>query len=280
MVSGFTGKFAGCGALMIALLLGMASCNVDLFGFFGSTGLDERLTARGEFNFLPNAWRTIAPGDAYSFIVVSDTHIEDTGGEEADSFGLDRLAQALEGDAFVVITGDITQQGKRKEVRKFIEIARSLGVPCYPVIGNHDIYSNSWPVWRELIGSASYRIDGGGTTLFMLDTANAYFGADQLDRLERELKTAGERVFVFTHANFFVKSMGDLQQLTDVRERARVISLLAGRADAVFTGHVHKRIIEEIGGVWYINLEDYRSSRTYCRVFVSKAGIRWEFKSL
>ena len=181
---------------------------------------------------------------------------------------------------FVVITGDITHGGHRREVQQFIDIARSLGVPCYPVAGNHDIYFGNWRIWKELIGSTCYRINGGGATLLMMDSANAYFGAEQISWLEGELRKSTGRVFVFTHVNLFVESLLNEQQFTDIRERARITSLLKGRCDAMFAGHVHKRIVKEMGGVRYITAEDYRDHKTYCRVSVSPDGIRWEFKTL
>jgi UDP-2,3-diacylglucosamine pyrophosphatase LpxH len=48
----------------------------------------------------------------------------------------------------------------------------------------------------------------------------------------------------------------------------------------MFMGHVHRRIINESGGVKYITIEDYLSNAAYCQVWVSKEGIRWEFKKL
>ncbi|GHV88828.1 hypothetical protein AGMMS50267_11880 [Spirochaetia bacterium] len=263
------------------------ACNVDLLGIFGSGDLAPRLEARDTFNFLtPDMRAPPSFGPEYSFIVLSDTHIED-----GDAHGLEKLASVID-DAikFVVITGDITQYGGRKDVQKFIDIANTLsdltpGVLCYPVIGNHDIYFQNWPVWKELIGSSRYRIDtsDGGTTLFMLDSANAFFGAAQLDWLEEELRTANGHVFVFTHTNLFLgkgTSVVEVSQLTDIRERARIMSVLNGRVDAMFTGHVHQRIIKQIGGVHYITLEDYVKNKTYCRVSVSPSGIEWEFKTL
>jgi 3',5'-cyclic AMP phosphodiesterase CpdA len=165
-------------------------------------------------------------------------------------------------------------------VQKFIEIAGTLDVPCYPVIGNHDIYFGNWPVWRELIGSTRYRIDHSNTTLFILDSANAAFGASQLNWLRDELPTAQTHVFVFTHANLFVYTPGDIEQLTDTRERARIMSILKGRAGAMFMGHVHQRIIREAGGVKYITIEDFKDNSTYCRVHVSGGGISYEFGKL
>jgi len=257
-------------------LFALSGCNNDLFGIFGSTDLDVRWKSRNTFNFLSLEDRNISLGDAYSFIVIGDAHINN-----GDTFGLDKLKNVIDSDVeFVVFNGDITQNGKRRDIEAFIEIARSLGVPCYPVVGNHDIYFGNWPEWKELIGSTCYRVNGGGDTLLFMDSANAYFGDKQLDWLENELKRADKRVFVFSHVNLFTENLSSLQQFTDIRERARVTSLLKGNCDAMFMGHVHQRIVREIGGVKYITIEDYRDHNVYCQVWVSQNGIRWEFKKL
>jgi len=261
------------------LLLGvftLGGCDVDVFGFFASTDLDERWQARNTFNFLTPADRNISLGDAYSFIVLGDTHIVN-----GSASGFEKLKNVIDSEVkFVVVNGDITQNGKKEDIEEFIRVAKSLGVPCYPVAGNHDLYFGNWSVWKELIGSTCYRIDGGGTTLLILDSANAYLGAKQLDWLENELKNASGRVFVFSHANIFVERPVDEQQFTDIRERSRITSLLKGRCAAMFMGHVHQQIVKELGGVNYITVEDYRDDFTYCQVWVSGNGIRWEFKKL
>jgi predicted phosphodiesterase len=263
--------FALCGAFFL-----LPGCNVDLFGLFVSSDVDDRLASKNTFHFITDADRNLPLGAGYSFLTLTDTHIE--GG---DAHGLEKLKNHIAwSDKFVVVTGDITQNGRRGDIKKFIEIAKTLGIPCYPVIGNHDIFFNNFSNWRDLIGSTRYRIDHSNTTLFILDSANASLGASQLDWLQDELGQAGDRVFVFTHANLFVENPLDLGQLTEIRERARILSILKGRVDAVFAGHLHKRLIRKAGGVLYIVTEDFRDNRTWCRVYVSEAGISYEFLHL
>jgi predicted phosphodiesterase len=272
----------GLQAAALCLLLPVLSgCRMDILGLFASTDFDKRFQERDTFNFLNQSDLRPDFTAPYSFIVLSDTHIEN-----GNARGLEKIAGAAlaAGAQFVVITGDITQNGRRQDLEKFREIGeslRSLSIPLYPVIGNHDIYSGGWSLWRELIGSATYQAESPDTTLIMLDSANANFGRDQLDWLENRLKGAKKNTFVFTHANLFTQSIGDKQTLTDTRERARMLSMLKGRCGAVFSGHAHRRIIREAGGVQCVTLEDFLSHSSYCLVRVDAAGgVSWEFRTL
>jgi len=271
----------------------VSGCSNDFFGLVYSNDVDERLKHKGEFPFLEGKdkddnereWITSSKlkftGD-YKFIVVTDTHMED-----GDDFGLAGIASAVTTHEakFVVNLGDITQHGADRDIRLFIEIADSLGVPFYPVIGNHDIYFETWPVWRDLIGSTNYRIDIGPgtvphTSLLILDTANAFFGKRQLDWLETELtKNIGSNVFIFTHAPLFTTGI-KMQQVTDSRERARVMSILRNKADIMFMGHSHQRAINRAGNVEYVTFEDFKSTKIYCVVSVTSAGVSYQFHKL
>ena len=264
--------------LLSGVLCFSSACNVDFLGFFYSSDLDERLAERDNFRFLSGGQMSLSLGDEYSFIVLTDTHIED-----GDAFGLEALADVIAGNGeikFVVILGDITQYGSEQDVNRFIDISDTFAVPCYPVIGNHDIYFGNWPVWKDLIGSTRYRIGGGGTTLFILDSANAFFGMEQLNWLQRELKNTSGRVFVFTHSNLFVNDLPDIQQLSDMKERARITSILQNKCDIMFMGHSHERRFNKAGNVQYINIEDFKDTKIYCLVSVTGEGVSYTFKKL
>jgi predicted phosphodiesterase len=280
MVGGF-GRGPVRAAVLGCLLLALSGCRGDFFGLFVSTDYNERFRDRDSFRFLTQAELRPSFSAPYSFIVLSDPHIE--GG---NAHGLEKIRDAAAGAGakFVVITGDITQNGRRQDLEKFLEIARSLrplSIPLYPVIGNHDIYSGGWSQWRDLIGSATYCVESPDTTLIMLDSANASLGREQADWLEERLRRAKKNTFVFTHANLFTESLGDHEMLTDTRERARLISMLRGRCGAVFSGHVHRRIIREAGGVRYITLEDFVGHSSYLLGRVDSGGnLSWEFREL
>jgi len=255
-------------------------CNNDLGGLFASTDLDARLKEKNNFKFLTDGDRAPLLGEEYSFIVITDIHIED-----GNAHGLEKIKTVIKNNKkikFAVFCGDITQYGSERDIKLFIEIAHSLGIPAYPVIGNHDIFFNNWPAWKKLIGSTRYRVKGDNADLFILDSANGFWGKEQTDWLEKEIKNTRGRVFVFSHHNFFVGSgiFSNIQQISDTRERARIISLLGGKCDLMFTGHSHERLITEAGGARYINIEDFTRNQIYCLVSVNKSGVSYEFKKL
>ena len=252
---------------------------VDITGLFASNDLNTRLKEKNNFMFLENSERNLSFGNDYSFIVLSDIHIKG-----ADSWGLEKLKTVIadsKGEIkFVVVTGDITQGGEKEDIKEFIRVARSFGIPCYPVIGNHDIYFNNWHFWKDLIGSTSYKINGNGTTLLVLDSASSYFGKDQIDWLEKEIKNVKGRAFVFSHCNIFDDYQPNLQQVTNMDERARLLSVLQNKCDIMFMGHSHKRLIKEAGGVIYINIEDFTGNKTYLLVSVNNSDVSYNFKKL
>jgi predicted phosphodiesterase len=258
---------------VVCLIIG---CTVDLLGLFASNDLDERLEEKNNFRYLTSDERNTVFPDEFSFIVLTDTHVED--GNIKD---LEKIKAEINGDVkFVTILGDITQNGAEQDVKKVTEFIRTLGVPCYPLIGNHDVYFGNWPVWKKFIGSTRYRINGESVTLFILDSANAFIGKAQVDWLEKELKTAKGKVFVLTHSDFFVQDKIKIQQLYDPAERARIMSILRDKCSIVLTGHSHERVEKEFGGVKYLSIEDYKSTQTYCLVKVTPAGVSYEFKKL
>ncbi|MDR0503829.1 MAG: metallophosphoesterase [Treponema sp.] len=264
--------------ILLIAAFSLCGCTIDTLGFFVSNDLDIRLKEKNNFRFLSSGDLTPSFGNEYSFIVLADTHIED-----ADAWGFENMEGLLAGNneiKFVVVLGDITQSGRRQDIEKFMEITETFNVPCYPVIGNHDIYFDSWSVWQELIGSTMYKIDGADTTLFILDSANSFFGRQQLDWLEEEIKKTSGRIFVFTHSPLFVGSPVEMQQVTATAERARIVSILRNKCSIMFMGHAHSRYIFETNNVKFIAIEDFRSKKIYCIVSVNGTEVNYEFRRL
>jgi predicted phosphodiesterase len=253
----------------------------DFFDFFATNDLDERLDVKDNLTYLNSkGWTTLSLADEndYSFIVFTDTHIEN-----GSASGLDKMAEFIQNNTqikFAVVTGDITHYGAEKDIKKFLEMADLFNVPCYPVIGNHDVLRNNWKNWKTLIGSTNYKITGNGINLFILDSANSFLGKKQLDWLESGIKNSTGRNFVFTHVNLFADGPIDVQQFSDTKERARIVSILKNKCYFVFSGHAHRRFINETGNVKYISIEDYNTNKAYCIVTVKGSDVTYTFGKL
>lgn len=269
-------------SFLLCIAFFVSSCGLDILGFVGipiSSALDERLKERDNFVLLDaNNWRTALTDleTDYSFLVVADLHFSD-----GDSRGFEKLKGVIEDNdiKFMVVLGDITTWSAKKDIELFIDIINGFGIPCYPLIGNHDIYLGAWSYWKELIGSTNYRINAGSTTLLIMDNANLYFGKQQMDWLERELKSTAERVFVFAHAQLFDSGPVGAQR-HDINERARVASILRGKADAMFMGHTHNPERHEVGGVKYITLDAFENDGHYVIVSVNGSSVKYDFREL
>jgi len=251
-----------------------SSCNNDFLGLFISSELSERLMSADDFVLLSNADLNADWGSEFSFLVITDLHIENE-----NVYGLEKITDIVNDPAndikFIVAVGDITQGGHRRDLQKFIDVLSGIGLPFYPVIGNHEVYFGNWHNWRDMIGSSRYRVNGGETTLFILDTANAFLGRSQLSWLENELKTAAKNVFVFSHVNVFAEGPVDFKMLSDHRERAMLVSILAGKANLMISGHTHRHIARDAGGVRYLSVDDFKVRSAYCIVNVSPQGVNY-----
>jgi predicted phosphodiesterase len=275
-------------ALSIAIVCITLGCDfVDLLGLFASSELDERLLEKDNFKYLTEDERNMKgisfpTSGEFSFIVMTDTHIEN-----GDTKDVEKIKGEItkHGAKFVAILGDISQNGAEKDLIAITEFMRSLSVPCYPVIGNHDVYFNNWSNgWKKYIGSTRYKVtDGTNITLLILDSANAFFGKNQVDWLEKELKTAKGMVFVMTHSDLFVQDKIKIQQLYDQDERARVVSLLRNnneKCKMMLMGHSHEWVKKEFGGVTYISINDYKDTQKYLLVTVKSDAVSYELIKL
>jgi predicted phosphodiesterase len=273
--------------LSLAIACFVIGCDyVDLAGLFAANDLDERLVEKNNFKYLTEDERNMKsisfpPTGEFSFIVLTDTHVE--GGNIEDLKKIENEITAT-GAKFITILGDITQNGAEEDFKKVFEFTRTLSVPCYPVIGNHDVYFGNWPHWKEHIGSTRYKVsDGENVTLLVLDSANAFIGKSQVDWLEKELKTAEGTVFVLTHSDLFVQDKIKIQQLYDPAERARIMSLLRDNNDKckmMLMGHSHEWVQKEYGDIVYISIDDYKSTQKYLLVTVKNGGVSYELRKL
>jgi 3',5'-cyclic AMP phosphodiesterase CpdA len=229
-------------ALMLAALT-LTACNVDPVGFLASESTPDDRFEESRAMAQPG---DIDPGEDFSFIFVSDLHIQNG----AHGY-LTGLKDRLDGAAFVVFGGDITQNGKKEDVDCFLKEADALGVPYFVVPGNHDLYNGGWAQTKRF-GPSSFSVKlGKNARLVGVDTANATLGDKQYDWLEQTLGNATEPfILVATHVQFFTQAFLETQQFTSPEESATILSLLNEHGvDLALAGHAHRYNYQQIGSV-------------------------------
>ena len=95
--------------------------------------------------------RELATADNFKIAVLSDAHYHFNDLRDA-------IAQ-INADttvAFVVVTGDLTENGLLKEFEIFHKLMSALNKPYLTVIGNHDYLSNGGEVYRQIFGPVNY----------------------------------------------------------------------------------------------------------------------------
>jgi 3',5'-cyclic AMP phosphodiesterase CpdA len=228
---------------LIALLT--VSCTIDGAGYFCSqSSPDGRFE---ESRSMPQPAPQAITGD-FSFIFISDTHIERGTHEK-----LAKLRDHLGGVAFVIVGGDVTQNGRQEDVDEFIRVRDTFGVPVYVTPGNHDLYDGGW-ARTKAFGPSSFTVTlGPDARLVCLDTANGTLGIRQMEWAEEVLRSAKEStVIVATHMQFFTNDFLETQEYTDPEETAMLLAAYerAG-VDIVLAGHSHRVSGADIGTMHY-----------------------------
>jgi 3',5'-cyclic-AMP phosphodiesterase len=111
----------------------------------------------------PNADRD----GAFTFALMSD--VQEAIGAVNDLF--QRMNQE-ENVEFLLGCGDLTEQGSVKELEQYERELRSLELPYYTTLGNHELGANP-PPYQEYFGRASFQFRHRGVAFTLLDSASA-----------------------------------------------------------------------------------------------------------
>ncbi len=185
--------------------------------------------------------------DTFSFIHITDTHYG-SGAEHTNN-----LVHALEicdilNPEFVLITGDITDNGKRREYYEFLPLLRKMHIPVFLVPGNHDHYQE-WEgidTYRDIVSPIlDYSFDYGNHHFVMVNTGpddgfpyyHCYGLTDeQLSWLEYDLSAAdaAETKIIGLHGPVFDELTPNEHGMDQL-----VGMCVAHRVNLVLAGHTH-----------------------------------------
>ena len=263
-------------ALVLLAACATASCSLDPWGWLRSTDVDRRFTD----NQALDAPADITPTLPFSFVVIADTHVQPASGVE-DRFAA-LAAKLAPGDRFVLVCGDLVQNGAASDFTTFKSLAGSLEIPVLTVPGNHDLYNGGWQAYKGVLGTKSmYTFAAGPVRVIALDSANGTLGAPQRKWLEETLAAKTEAYCVtFTHFEFFTDTITETQAWTDYTEAFSLMHLFETSGVTIhFSGHSHRLFERTINGTVYCTVPALANGR-FIRVNVASDGISYTVEQM
>ncbi len=184
--------------------------------------------------------------EPFTVLVLSDIQ------EEMDRAGdlFERMNQVLHA-RFTVSAGDITDNGKSWEYRKFREKLRELDIPMYSTPGNHDVSIGPDMLWHLNLGPHSLNFSYKGAVFSLVDSADSTIAPVVMDRLDGWLEEARSRYHVFvTHVPLVDPNGIRNGSFSSRKEAARLIArLAAGHVNLAVYGHIHTYFRFSHGGM-------------------------------
>ena len=178
--------------------------------------------------------------------------------------------------AFVVVNGDLSDQGLQQEFLWYMDIIGGHSTPVISIIGNHDHLGNGRHVFESMFGPRNTLFHAGGVRFILFD--NVEFESEvEVDHawLDSELaRPFAGHTLVFMHVN-----PGDVQL-----QGAPLASLEAimetRRPTAVFMGHLHTYATGIFPGGTPWTVVPWPRRRSYLRVDVRSDSVAQQLVEL
>jgi len=151
---------------------------------------------------------------------------------------------------FLLGAGDLTERGDVDELARYQEELRTLSVPYYTTLGNHELGENP-TLWHDWFGRGNFRFVFRGVQFTLLDSASATLDPMVYDWLDGWLGEGASRVhLVAMHIPpldpIGVRGGGFASR----NEAAKLLTRLAnGHVDMTLYGHIHSYYEFENAGI-------------------------------
>ncbi|NJO89261.1 MAG: metallophosphoesterase [Chloroflexia bacterium] len=134
------------------LLIGLNSCE-DLFQYspYDADVSETNLNARNIDKIAPHN-----PSDTLWFVALADVHAW-----YDELYDATLKINQLKNISFVVVCGDITDEGLAKEFEWYNRVMENLKVPYLTIIGNHDYRSNGSVIYKKMFGPTNFTFNIG-----------------------------------------------------------------------------------------------------------------------
>jgi Icc protein len=172
--------------------------------------------------------------------------------------------------AFVIVTGDLSENGLKQELIYFYQIMAGLKIPYITVIGNHDYLSNGQQVYSQMYGPYNYAFVFNNVKFVMFDNTTIESEQDpNMDWLATSLVNDGgfDHVIPFAHVPPYDTQMRNHYQNYHAL-------MVQNGITASIHGHKHAFSIEESygDGVRYVTVSSPQK-REYSELSITPGGI-------
>ena len=180
--------------------------------------------------------------NTFNFAILTDLHVTKAGNAAED---LQRAVDQINGSGdieFVLVTGDITEEGDRESLMKAKSILDGLNIKYYAIPGNHETkWSDSGvTAFGDIFGNERFRLDYKGFLFLGFNTgplmrmADGHVAPQDINWLKNELKKAGKKkpVFLVTHYPLQTGDVDNWYELTDAVRSYNIRAFLGGHYHA------------------------------------------------
>ena len=192
----------------------------------------------------------IGPPDAalrapFRFMVLSD--VQNAVDRVQDIF---TVVNGDDSVAFLLGAGDVSESGGADQMAHFQDELRTLSVPYFTTLGNHDVFTSPTP-WHDHFGRCSFHFRYKGVVFSLLDAASGTLDPTVYDWLQGWLREGKDGVHVVAMHLPPIDPIGVRGGgFASRNEAAKLLATLArDRVDATFYGHIHSFYSFENAGI-------------------------------
>ena len=239
----------------------------------------------------------------YSFFSCSDSHYSERDGiiPQGENDRLYQYITAMRNEprtAFAIHAGDFANESGEAGFRmsqaslRFNPDEQRWDRPCFPVIGNHDVYYDCAQYFKQYFHTSTYTvtvnaIDRKDLFIF-LDSGNGTHGKRQLEWLEEQLSHREEYryCFVISHNWLFRTTYNytttPAANLPEDEQYAFMDLMSQNNVNMVIMGHFHYRDVKTFGGVKYVMTDNLNDpvNPSYLVVHCSSDKVTYEYRPL